>query len=162
SPRPLAVHYTPAVPAGFETLARVRRVRIAARGTVRDPVTLLPVRLGPQPWPTLPARVLGPLRLAWWTRPLDPHSRIVVAPGARRATRPLRLLCQSRGTLRRSGDAPRRSHRAHGVCGPGARELRADARTLGSDAPAPCARAALGAGGGVGSDGRRGQHSGTA
>src|SRR5207248_11349077 len=51
SPRPLAVHYTPAVPAGFETLARVRRVRIAARGTVRDPVTLLPVRLGPQRWP---------------------------------------------------------------------------------------------------------------
>src|SRR5207248_2791722 len=85
SPRPLAVHYTPAVPAGFETLARVRRVRIAARGTVRDPVTLLPVRLGPQPWPTLPARVLGPLRLAWWTRPLDPHSRIVVAPDALRS-----------------------------------------------------------------------------
>jgi len=85
SPRPLAVHYTPAVPAGFETLARVRRVRIAARGTVRDPVTLLPVRLGPQPWPKLPARVLGPLRLAWWTRPLDPHSRIVVAPDALRS-----------------------------------------------------------------------------
>src|SRR5438270_870720 len=85
SARPLAVHYTPAVPAGFETLARVRRVRIAARGTVRDPVTLLPVRLGPQPWPKLPARVLGPLRLAWWTRPLDPHSRIVVAPDALRS-----------------------------------------------------------------------------
>src|SRR5207237_1402031 len=85
SARPLAVHYTPAVPAGFETLARVRRVRIAARGTVRDPVTLLPVRLGPQRWPKLPARVLGPLRLAWWTRPLDPHSRIVVAPDALRS-----------------------------------------------------------------------------
>src|SRR5438067_600091 len=121
SPRPLAVHYAPAVPAGFETLARVRRVRIAARGTVRDPVTLLPVRLGPQPWPTLPARVLGPLRLAWWTRPLDPHSRIVVAP-----------------------DALRSPVRPRGLAG-GARPRRVG-----------------GAGGGVGSDGRRGQHPGTA
>src|SRR5205823_12368925 len=40
SPRPLAVHYTPAVPAGFETLARVRRVRIAARGTDRKSTRL--------------------------------------------------------------------------------------------------------------------------
>src|SRR5207244_9356106 len=46
SPRPLAVHYTPAVPAGFETLVRVRRVRVAARGTVRVAVALLAVCVG--------------------------------------------------------------------------------------------------------------------
>jgi uncharacterized protein (DUF58 family) len=85
SRRPLAVQYAPAVPSGFEPPARVRRVEAPARGTVRDAMTLLPVRLGPQPWPALPARVLGPLQLAWWTRALDPRSRIVVAPDALRA-----------------------------------------------------------------------------
>jgi uncharacterized protein (DUF58 family) len=46
---------------------------------------LLPVRLGPQPWPALPARVLGPLALAWWTSVLQPAQRIVVAPDALRS-----------------------------------------------------------------------------
>ena len=85
SRRPLTVQYAPAVPSGFEPPARVRRVEAPARGTVRDAMTLLPVRLGPQPWPALPARVLGPLQLAWWTRALDPRSGIVVAPDALRA-----------------------------------------------------------------------------
>jgi uncharacterized protein (DUF58 family) len=52
---------------------------------VRDRVTLLPVRLGPQSWPALPARVRGPLMLAWWSRALHPQARIVVAPDALRS-----------------------------------------------------------------------------
>src|SRR5204862_415644 len=63
SARPLAVEYAPALPAGFEPLAQVRRVSAPAHATVQDCVTLLPVRLGPQVWPALPARVLGVLRL---------------------------------------------------------------------------------------------------
>ena len=87
--RPLAVEYAPALPAGFEPLGQVRRVSAPAHATVRDPVTLLPVRLGPQVWPALPARVLGPLRLAWWTCALHPEQRLVVAPDAlRTAVRP--------------------------------------------------------------------------
>jgi len=82
--RPLAVEYAPALPTGFEPLGQVRRVTAPAHTTVRDPVTLSPVRLGPQVWPALPARVLGPLRLAWWTCALHPEQRLIVAPDALR------------------------------------------------------------------------------
>src|SRR6202521_5380913 len=74
----------PPTPAGFDPLVQVRRVSAPAHATVQDPVTLLPVRLGPQAWPALPARVLGPLRLAWWTCALHPEQRLVVAPDALR------------------------------------------------------------------------------
>ncbi|HJX19995.1 MAG TPA: hypothetical protein VJ454_03325, partial [Steroidobacteraceae bacterium] len=78
SARTLAVEYAAALPAGFEPLAQVRRVTAPAHATVQDAVMLLPVRLGPQVWPALPARVLGPLRLAWWTCALRPEQRLVV------------------------------------------------------------------------------------
>src|SRR5215469_9889676 len=80
--RALEVEYAPAVPAGFEAPPELRRVRAPARGVAQDPVTLLPVRLGPQPWPRLPARVLGPLGLAWWGVTLQPPQRTVVSPDA--------------------------------------------------------------------------------
>jgi uncharacterized protein (DUF58 family) len=82
SARALTVEYAPATPAGFEPLAELRRVTAPAHGSVQDEVTLLPVRLGPQSWPALPARVLGPLALAWWNSPLHPGQRLVVAPDA--------------------------------------------------------------------------------
>ena len=83
--RPLALEYAPATPAGFEPLAGVRRVVAAARSTVADALTLHPVRLGPQRWPTLPARMLGPFALAWWTLALRPQRQLIVAPDALRA-----------------------------------------------------------------------------
>ena len=87
--RPLTVEYAPAVPPGFEPLTTVRRLTAPARGTASDPFTLTAVRLGPQRWPKLPARVLGPLRLAWWTRALEPAECVRVAPDTlRRALRP--------------------------------------------------------------------------
>jgi len=87
--RPLTVEYAPAVPSGFEPLGAVRRLTAPAHGTASDPLTLIPVRLGPQRWPRLPARVLGPLRLGWWTRVLEPAERVRVAPDTlRRALRP--------------------------------------------------------------------------
>src|SRR3989440_6625371 len=79
SARPLAVEYAPAMPAGFEPLAQVRRVSAPAHATVHDPVTLLPVRLGPQAWPALPARVLGALRLAWGSCVFHPQQRLLGA-----------------------------------------------------------------------------------
>ncbi len=84
--RPVTVEYAPAVPPGFEPLSAVRRLTAPAHGAARDPFTLTPVRLGPQPWPKLPARVLGPLRLAWWTRALEPAERVAVAPDTLRRT----------------------------------------------------------------------------
>jgi uncharacterized protein (DUF58 family) len=78
--RPLVLEYAPAVPVGFEALDSLRRVRAPPETTVRDGFELAPVRLGPQPWPPLPARVLGPLALAWWSRTLRPAASVVVAP----------------------------------------------------------------------------------
>jgi uncharacterized protein (DUF58 family) len=78
--RALAVEYAPAMPAGFTPLTEVRRVTVPAGGSARDAFELTPVRLGPQSWPALPARVRGPLGLAWWTRALHPSQRVVVAP----------------------------------------------------------------------------------
>lgn len=87
--RPLTVEYAPVVPPGFEPLGAVRRLTTPPQGTSSDPFTLTAVRLGPQRWPKLPARVLGPLRLAWWTRALEPAERVVTGPDTlRRALRP--------------------------------------------------------------------------
>ena len=78
--RPLILRYAPAVPEGFEAPAATRRVALPAQGAVRDALPLLPVRLGAHAWPPLPARLLGPLALAWWNARLQPPERLVVAP----------------------------------------------------------------------------------
>ena len=90
--RAATVEYAPATPPGFEPLSEVRRVSAPAAGLGRDELSLMAVRLGPQQWPTLPARVLGPLRLAWWTRPLEPEAHLVVAPDTLRVHGPRRGL----------------------------------------------------------------------
>jgi uncharacterized protein (DUF58 family) len=83
--RPLTLEYAPATPVGFAPLPAIRRVGAAARSSVADAVTLLPVRLGPQVWPALAARVLGAFALAWWTIALHPQQQLVVAPDTLRA-----------------------------------------------------------------------------
>jgi uncharacterized protein (DUF58 family) len=80
STRAFAVEYAPVLPEGFDALTGVRRVVAPARGVGRDAFALLPVRLGAQSWPMLPARLLGPLGLAWWSRELHPSGSISVAP----------------------------------------------------------------------------------
>jgi uncharacterized protein (DUF58 family) len=90
--RDLALEYAPVTPPGFAAFLEVRRVRAPARGATADAVTLMPVRLGPQTWPRLPARVLGPLALAWWACPLQPVEHTLVAPDALRTIRRTRGL----------------------------------------------------------------------
>jgi uncharacterized protein (DUF58 family) len=80
SPRAFAVEYAPVVPDGFDALAQIRRVVAPAHGVGRDPLALLPVRLGVQSWPPLPSRLLGPLGLAWWSRELHPSTPVSIAP----------------------------------------------------------------------------------
>jgi uncharacterized protein (DUF58 family) len=80
SARPLALEYAVATPLGFEAPAAVRRLDLRARGVREDPLPLLPVRLGPQTCPPLPARLRGPLALAWWSASLEPRASGVVAP----------------------------------------------------------------------------------
>jgi hypothetical protein len=52
--RPLTLEYAPAMPAGFEAPRVVRRLTVPARAAREDALELLPVRLGPQPWPGAP------------------------------------------------------------------------------------------------------------
>jgi uncharacterized protein (DUF58 family) len=86
--RPVTLEYVPLAPAAFVPRTDVHRVVAPARGSVADAVTLLPVRLGPQSWPALPARLRGPVALAWWSRRLPIEAQVVVAPDAlRRAVR---------------------------------------------------------------------------
>lgn len=99
--RELQLEYFPATPPGIEPLDSSRRIRIAARGATRDPVTLLPVRLGEQRWPELPARLLGRFGLAWWPRSLSPERTITVSPDTLHAAR-------SRPTGNPAGSRPRR------------------------------------------------------
>jgi uncharacterized protein (DUF58 family) len=80
SSRSFAVEYAPVLPEGFDALTQVRRVVAPAHGVGRDSLTLVPVRLGAQFWPVLPARLLGPLGLAWWSRELHPSGSVSVAP----------------------------------------------------------------------------------
>src|SRR5215469_10750155 len=114
--RALEVEYAPAVPAGFEAPPELRRVHAPARGVAQDPVTLLPVRLGPQPWPRLPARVRGPLALAWWGVTLQPPQRTVVSPDARgggRRAAPAARLRARRSALAHRLEGDRAQRRAH-------------------------------------------------
>ena len=85
-PRPLALEYAPATPAGFAPLAGVRRVVAAARGTVArcgDPAAgaaraaALADAAG--------ARAADRFALAWWATTLRPRRELVVAPDALRA-----------------------------------------------------------------------------
>ncbi|HZO22001.1 MAG TPA: DUF58 domain-containing protein [Steroidobacteraceae bacterium] len=78
--RSVRMQYAPAAPAGIRTEMPVRTIVAEAGQIKRDPFVLLPVRLGRQVWPGLPARLLGPLGLAWWSRVLYPSAQLAVAP----------------------------------------------------------------------------------
>jgi uncharacterized protein (DUF58 family) len=92
SSRVLTLEYAPALPAGFEPLTQTRRLRVQPRSVTADALTVLPVRLGPQRWPVLAARLLGPFALAWWSSPLQPEKESVVAPDALRGSVRLRAM----------------------------------------------------------------------
>src|SRR3984957_5804018 len=61
SARLLALEYAAVMPAGVGSEAGVRRISIAPRLGYQDEITLLPIKLGVERWPALPARRGGPL-----------------------------------------------------------------------------------------------------
>lgn len=101
--RPLALEYAPLTPAGFEAPAAVRRLTVPAGATREDALELLPVRLGPQSWPALPARLRGPLALAWWDAALQPAARCLVAPDTLRGSARARGLASGTRARRVAG-----------------------------------------------------------
>lgn len=100
--RPITIQYATAVPPGIELTEQIRVLKAPEGSSGRDAFAFLPVRLGPQRWPSIPARVLGRFGLAWWERNLDPGRTITVAPDALRAPR-------RRPTGRTTGMRPRRT-----------------------------------------------------
>lgn len=103
SSRAFTVEYAPVAPEGIEPLASVpRQVSAAAGQTEYDGFVLRANRLGPHDWPTIPARLRGPLGLAWWSRDLRPERKITVAPDTSGAGR-----ARPRGNA--SGVRPRRA-----------------------------------------------------
>ena len=103
SRRTLALEYAPATPAGFEAPGEVRRLTLPARAACEDALPLLPVRLGPQPWPPLPARLRGPLALAWWDLALTPQAQCLVAPDTLRGSARVRGLAAGTRARRSAG-----------------------------------------------------------
>lgn len=83
----LTVTYAPVLPEGCEPLSGLRRVTAEPGAVTRDGFTLLPGSLGPHPWRPMPARLRGPLRLAWWSRELAPAGTLRVVPDTLRAPR---------------------------------------------------------------------------
>jgi len=104
APREQRIEYAPAVPAGFRPLGAPRRLSILPGAACDDPLELLPIRLGVQAWPTLPARRLGRLELAWWSFSLSTGVTLRVAPDTQRlATRRTRGTTQGLRARRVAG-----------------------------------------------------------
>jgi len=103
SARPLILEYAPATPPGFEAAPQVRRLTVPAQAALEDSLPLLPVGLGPQPWPPLPARLRGPLALAWWSASLEPRASCVVAPDTLRGSARARGLAAGTRARRLAG-----------------------------------------------------------
>lgn len=85
--RTACVEFAPVVPEGFDALDRLRRIVVPPRRIERDCMSLLPTRLGRHSWPAMPARLRGPLGIAWWPLELHPSREITVAPDTLRAGR---------------------------------------------------------------------------
>ena len=76
-------------------------------------VTVHPVRLGVHPWPQVPARLLGPLGLAWWDRPLESGAVVRIAPDLLRRSG-ARLAASAQGARPRPPqEVAREIHRWH-------------------------------------------------
>lgn len=71
SSRSWRVRYAPVLPDVFAGPLDSRTLTVADGSTVRDALPVRPIVLGEHRWGPLPARVEGPLRLAWWSRPLS-------------------------------------------------------------------------------------------
>jgi len=87
SRRPVTLQFATAVPEGIEAEERTHVICTPRGGVGRERISLLPVRLGVQLWPEIPARVLGRFGLAWWGRSLQPTQTLSVAPDTLRTPR---------------------------------------------------------------------------
>ena len=87
SSRNVTLQFATASPAGFEGVEETRVITAPSGGVGRNRISLLPVRLGAQPWPPIPARILGRFGLAWWSRSLVTTRALSIAPDTLRVPR---------------------------------------------------------------------------
>jgi uncharacterized protein (DUF58 family) len=78
--RSLDIELAPSAPDSFEIDIGVMPLRIAAGATAGIERSVIPSRLGVHAWPSLRARVAGPLGLAWWQKRLPCEREVRVLP----------------------------------------------------------------------------------
>jgi uncharacterized protein (DUF58 family) len=74
------LQYARALPAAIRQIGDVREIELPPGEEFRDPVELLPLRLGRGNFGDVPARLLGRFSLAWWSRTLPQPQAFSVAP----------------------------------------------------------------------------------
>lgn len=90
SARDLTIQYARVLPPQIRQNSDVREIVLPPGEPLRDPVSLVPLRLGAGRFTDVPARLLGRFRLAWWTRTLPQDAGFSVAPDSLpRGARPI-------------------------------------------------------------------------
>jgi uncharacterized protein (DUF58 family) len=79
--RTLSVMLAPHPPAGVDAATAVHTLQVPGSGATLE-LPAVSRRLGEMRWPAQPARLAGPLGLAWWSLQLKEHERLQVVPGA--------------------------------------------------------------------------------
>jgi uncharacterized protein (DUF58 family) len=78
--REVQLQYARIVPPALRQTRDVRTIELPPAEEFRDPLELLPLRLGAGRFSALPARLLGRFALAWWSRELLQDGGFTVAP----------------------------------------------------------------------------------
>jgi uncharacterized protein (DUF58 family) len=78
--RRVALQLAPAWPDALAGEARAQTLLVAPNTTATAALGARAIALGTHAWPPLPARVRGPLGLAWWSRRLAPEGAARVLP----------------------------------------------------------------------------------
>jgi uncharacterized protein (DUF58 family) len=79
-PRTLSVMLAPHLPAGLDAATAVLTLQVPGAEGARLDLPAVSRRLGEIRWPTQPARLAGPLGLAWWSLKLEGLERSRVVP----------------------------------------------------------------------------------
>jgi uncharacterized protein (DUF58 family) len=79
-PRTLTLMWAPSLPVGLDAETRVRTVQVPARAGAMIELPATSRRLGEIHWPAQPARLAGPLGLAWWSLRLEGAERCTIIP----------------------------------------------------------------------------------
>jgi uncharacterized protein (DUF58 family) len=78
--RDALVELAPDAPALVEVDATVQMLVVPAEATTRAHLRITPRRLGEHVWPSVRARIAGPLGLAWWPKRLSTEFSLQVVP----------------------------------------------------------------------------------